>query len=65
MAQPAKVPMMLSPSLPMLLSVPQRVYIQMLPQPIVPWTPARLMRSSWQWLMAETGEQGSVKISEG
>ena len=63
MAQPAKIPMIFSPPLP--LSVPERIYIQMLAQPIVPWTPARLMRSSWQWLMAETGEQGSVKISEG
>lgn len=57
--------MMLSPPLPPPPSVPERIYIQMQAQPIVPWTPARLMRSSWQWLMAETGEQGAVKISEG
>jgi hypothetical protein len=37
----------------------------MLPQPVIPWTLARLGRSSWEWLVAETGEQGSVKIAEG
>jgi len=63
MAQPAKVPMILSPPLPP--SVPERIYIQMPAQPIIPWTPARLMRSSWQWLVAETDEQGAVKISKG
>ena len=36
----------------------------MLAQPLVPWTPKRMMQVSWQWLMTETNDQGTVKISK-
>jgi hypothetical protein len=35
-------------------SVPARQFKRMPPQPIVPWTVARLVRATWIWLMAET-----------
>jgi hypothetical protein len=46
-------------------SVPERRYVQMLAQPVIPWTPTRMMQASWQWLMAETNDQGTVTISKG
>jgi hypothetical protein len=53
------------PALPPPPSVPERLYIQMLSQAVVPWTPSRVMHAAWMWLIAETGEQGAIKVSKG
>jgi hypothetical protein len=48
-----------------LVSVPERRFTRMAAQSILPWTPARLGLSAWRWLLAETGEQKSMKELEG
>jgi hypothetical protein len=47
------------------ISVPERRFTQMLPQPVAPWTPSRMMQAAWLWLIAETPAQEAVKISKG
>jgi hypothetical protein len=42
-------------------SLPERRFVQMLPQPVIPWTPSRMMQAAWLWLIAETPAQGVVK----
>lgn len=46
-------------------SVPERRFTRMAAQPIIPLTPARLGLSAWRWLLAETGQQKSMKELEG
>ena len=35
-------------------SVPERRFTRMLAQPVIPWTPSRMMQAAWVWLIAET-----------
>jgi hypothetical protein len=46
-------------------SVPERRFVLMPAQAVVPLTPMRAMRSAWEWLIAETNDQGPIKISKG
>jgi hypothetical protein len=45
-------------------SLPERRFTQMLAQPVIPWTPNRMMQAAWVWLIAETPVQGAVKVSK-
>jgi hypothetical protein len=38
-------------------NVPIRQFVPMEVQPIVPWTPVRLVRSAWYWLIAQAPRQ--------
>ena len=35
-------------------NVPERSFTPMAPQPLVPWTPSRLMNAAFDWLMADS-----------
>jgi hypothetical protein len=45
--QPMLLPDTIAPN------VPERQFVSMNAQPLVPWTPALLARTAWDWLMAE------------
>jgi len=46
-------------------SVPARKPVRMEAQPVVPWTVPLLLAATWQWLIAESWTQESVRGSDG
>ncbi len=42
-------------------AVPPRCYVRMLPQPVVPWTLARLVQAAVEWLMRGSNPALSAK----